>query len=282
MPYTLPILSATRYAVPLREGGSLPAVMETEDDGLLYVVKMRGAGQGTRALVAELVIGLIARRLGLPVPALALIEVDAKLGRNEADPEIQALLRASHGINVGMRYLDGAFNYDPLAAADLIDPELAADIVWLDAFTTNVDRSPRNPNLMIWRRRPWLIDHGAALFVHQVWGGKGAESAVAPFTHIAEHVLLPIAGDLRAADERMAARLDEGVLRDVAAAVPDTLLLPERERAGAPFDNAEEVRAAILSFFAARLTAPRAFVDEAKRAYDALPERPDAGLSYRR
>ena len=278
----LPILTATRYAVPLREGGSLPAVVETEDDGLLYVVKLRGAGQGVRALVAELVIGLIARRLGLPVPALALIEVDADLGRNERDPEIQALLRASHGLNVGMRYLDGAFNYDPLAASDLIAPELAAEVVWLDAFTTNVDRSPHNPNLMIWRRRPWLIDHGAALFVHRVWGGAGVEAATAPFPHIAEHVLLGVAGDLAAADARLAPRLDEDALRDILASVPDDLLTPAEDRAASPFADAAEARDAMLTYFGARLREPRAFVEEAERAQAALGEGPGSRLSYRR
>ncbi len=282
MPYRLPILAATRYVVPLREGGSMPAVVETEDDGLLYVTKLRGAGQGTRALVAELVIGLIARRLGLPVPALALIALDEHLGRNEGDPEILALLRASHGLNVGMRYLDGAFNYDPLAAADRIDPELAAAIVWLDALTTNVDRTPRNPNLMIWRGRPWLIDHGAALFVHQVYNEADPAKATEPFARIADHVLLPLAGDLDAADERLAARLDVDVLGHIVAAVPNSILLPDDDRAPAPFASADDARAAIVRWFRARLAGPRAFAATAVESANAIRDGSDVALGYRR
>src|SRR5437773_11403859 len=163
----LATLAALRYVQPLREGGSLPAIVDT-DDGL-FVVKFRGAGQGPRALVAELIAGLLARELGLPVPDLALVDVDAVFGRTEPDPEIQDLLRASHGINVGMRYLDSAFNYDGLAACEFIDDAFAADVVWFDALLTNPDRTHRNPNLMICNRKAYLIDHGAALYAHHDW-----------------------------------------------------------------------------------------------------------------
>ena len=156
--------SATRYLQPLREGGSLPAVVDTEAG--MFVTKFRGAGQGVKALVAELLAALLARALDLPVPETVLIDVSPIFGRTERDPEIQELLRRSHGTNLGMRYLDGAFNFDPYAAGSLIDPELAAETVWFDAFLTNPDRTARNPNILIWQRRPWLIDHGAAIYAH--------------------------------------------------------------------------------------------------------------------
>ena len=160
--------AASRYVQPLREGGSLPAVVDTEEGGL-FVVKFRGAGQGAKVLVAELIVGLLAQSLGLPVPELALVDVSDRFGRSEPDPEIQELLRRSHGTNVGLRYLEGAFNFDQSAAGDLISPELAARIVWLDAYTTNPDRTAHNPNLLVCQRRPWLIDHGAALYAHHDW-----------------------------------------------------------------------------------------------------------------
>ncbi|MCE7938661.1 MAG: aminotransferase class I and II, partial [Chloroflexi bacterium CFX6] len=233
---TLPTHVATRYVVPLREGGSLPAVVETEAGGL-YVVKLRGAGQGARALAAELIVGLLATHLGLPVPELALIDVDPAFGRTEGDPEIQDLLRASHGLNVGLRFLDGAFNYDPLAGAALVSPALAADIVWLDALVSNVDRTPRNPNLLIWHRGVWLIDHGAALYFHHHWPAVDDATARRPFTHIEDHVLLPLASDLRAADARLAGRLDADVIEAILAAVPDDLVAPGAGGPGAAFDT---------------------------------------------
>jgi hypothetical protein len=163
----LPLLHAARYLQPLREGGSLPAVVETEAG--LYVAKFRGAGQGAGALVAELIAGGLALALDLPLPEPALIEVAPEFGLGEPDPEIRHLLRASHGTNIGLRYLDGAFNYDGYAASDLIDPELAAEIVWFDGLITNPDRTHRNPNLLVWERRPWLIDHGTSLYAHHDW-----------------------------------------------------------------------------------------------------------------
>lgn len=162
MPSSLPSLrtvTALRYVQPLREGGSLPAVVDT--DASIFVVKFRGAGQGPKALVAELVVGLIASEIGLPIPEIVLVDVRPIFGRSEPDPEIQDLLRASHGINVGLRYLDGAFNFALSAAGDLITPEFASRLVWLDAFVTNPDRSHRNPNILVWNRQPWLIDNGA-------------------------------------------------------------------------------------------------------------------------
>lgn len=220
---TLPRLLATRFVVPLREGGTLPAVVETEEDGL-WVVKFRGAGQGARALIAEVLVAELARELGLPVPPLAVIEVPEALGRTERDPEVQDLLRASRGVNVGLRYLEGAFNFDPRAAGDLVPRSVATDLVWFDALVTNPDRSPRNPNLMIHEGGPWLIDHGAALYAHFAWDRLDPARVRAPFPRVADHVLLRRAGDLLAADPARAARLLEGGLEAALSRIPDELL----------------------------------------------------------
>ncbi len=273
--------SATRYLVPLREGGSLPAVVEVEGGGL-FVLKFRGAGQGPRALVAELIVGRIGQALGLPVPELALVDLDRAFERFERDQEIQDLLKASQGLNVGMRYLDGAFNYDLLSAADLVSPDLAAEAVWLDALCSNIDRSARNPNILIWQRRPWLIDHGAALYFHHRWPSVDAESARRPFAPIGEQVLLPIAGDLAAADARLAPRLDEATLRRILGEIPEALLEPETAGSAAHFDSADANRQAYLDYLMARLEAPRAFVEEAIRQQAELSLRPPTPLAYRR
>jgi hypothetical protein len=179
---------ATRYATPLREGGSLPGVVEADDDGM-YVVKFRGAGQGVKALVAEIVVGELARAVGLNVPEIVLVDVDPVLGRAEPDPEIQELIEGSAGLNVGLDFLPGALAYDPSFA---VSPDQAALVVWLDELTLNIDRTPRNPNLLVWHDRLWLIDHGAALFPHHA--GDIAASAQRDFTAIADHVLAPLAG----------------------------------------------------------------------------------------
>jgi hypothetical protein len=212
-------VAATRYVEPLREGGSLPGLMEADDDGL-YVAKYRGAGQGPAALVAEVVVGELARRLGLPVPELVTLGLRAELARAEPDPEIQDLLRASAGVNLGVDFLPGALPFTPAAVAD-IDPELAADVVWLDALTTNVDRTPRNPNLLVWHERLWLIDHGAALFFHhRDWDPE--VDAMKPFPGIADHVLLPIAGPLPELD------VPEELVRAAVGAVPSDWIEADR------------------------------------------------------
>ncbi len=161
--FSLRTVHVTRYVTPLREGGSLPAIIEADDDGL-YVLKFRGAGQGPRALVAELVSGELARALGLPVPELVFVDLDADLARTEPDPEIQELIRASAGLNLALDYLPGSVGFDPVA--DRVDATLASEVVWFDAFTSNVDRTARNTNLLMWHRRLWLIDHGASLYFH--------------------------------------------------------------------------------------------------------------------
>lgn len=263
----LPMHTADRYVEPLREGGSLPAIVETS--GGLFVVKFRGAGQGPLALVAELLVGELARELGLPVPGLALIDVAPDFGRSEPDPEIQDLLRASHGVNVGVEYLEGAFNFDPRAAGEYITPDLAAEIVWLDAFVTNPDRTARNPNLMIQSRRPWLIDHGAALYHHHDWGRVNDVRTTAPFPMIADHVLLPLASGLREADERIGARVDPDLFERVVASVPDGLM-------------AHDDRARYVKWFSSRFAGRERLVDGAAVAQAEARSKVPQAQSYRR
>jgi hypothetical protein len=281
-PMPLPVYPAQRYVTPLREGGSLPAVVDTEAG--LYAVKFRGAGQGARALIAEILVGQIARRLDLPLPDLALVDLGDGFGRSEPDPEIQDILRASEGLNVGLGFVAAAFPFDPLATADLVDPETAAAIVWLDALTTNIDRTPRNPNLLVapgtGRPQVWLIDHGAALYFHHDWASVDEARARAPFPAIRDHILLPVAGDLEDADARLAPRLGPDALVDVVASVPDALLMDAPAGREPPFPTPDAARGAYLSYFQMRLEAPRAWVAEAVRAQGVAPD--VTPLSYRR
>lgn len=244
---------ATRYSEALREGGSMPGLVEADDDGL-YVVKFRGAGQGVKALVAEVLVGEIARRLGLRVPEIVLVDVEARLADAEPDPEIQELVQASAGLNAGLDFLPSALPFSPAAPVG-ITPELAADVVWLDALCANVDRTPRNPNMLIWHGELWLIDHGAALYRHHApsWPQGAAD---APFPLIADHVLLPFAGSILEADERLHARLDRAAVADVAGQLPADWLGPD----------ADAARAEYVDHFAQRLAAPRAFAAEAEEA----------------
>jgi hypothetical protein len=275
----LPTYTATRYLQPLREGGSLPAVVDT-DGGGLFVVKFLGAGQGAKALVAELIVGMLARSLGLPIPNLALIEVPAPFGRSEPDPEIQDVLRASHGINVGLRYLDGAFNYDNTAAGELVSADFATRLVWFVTYVTNPDRTHRNPNVLIWERRPWLIDHGAALYAHHDWGSVDDARVHTPFSRIREHVLLERSANLEAVDAELAATLSDDCITDVLANVPDALLL-DRTR-GQEFATADDARARYWDYLTRRRNAPRAFVQEAVRARTQVRDMPLHRLSARR
>jgi hypothetical protein len=276
---TLPTHTATCYVQPLREGGSLPAVVDT-DDGGLWVTKFRGAGQGPKVLVAELLVGALAGALGLPVPDLALIEVTPLFGRSEPDPEIQELLRASHGLNVGLRYLDGAFNFDPSAAGSLITPELAARVVWLDAYTTNPDRTARNPNLLVWERKPWLIDHGAALYAHHDWPSVDEARTRTPFPLIRQHVLLAQSGDLAEADALAARALTDDVLHGAVARIPDDLL--QREDAAPEFSSPDAARERYVRYLRERLVARESFVQAAVDAKAQLEREPPARLSARR
>ncbi|HZF67164.1 MAG TPA: HipA family kinase [Gemmatirosa sp.] len=280
--HPLPTHTALRYVAPLREGGSLPAVVEVED-GTLWVAKFRGAGQGARVLIAELVVGGLARALGLPVPDLAVVELPEEFGRLERDPEIQELLRRSTGVNIGMRYLDGAFNFDALAAGEFVDAALAARIVWLDAFTTNPDRTARNPNLLVWERRPWLIDHGAALYVHHDWRAVDAARTRAPFPLVRTHVLLAASGDLRAADAELAPQVTAACVDAVLAAVPDALFDDPSGPVGAgELADAAAARARYAEYLLTRVAAPRAFVDAAVASRDEARRTPAARLQARR
>lgn len=276
---TLSTHLATCYVQPLREGGSLPAVVDTEDGGL-FVAKFRGAGQGPKVLVAELIVAALARALELPVPELALIEVTPLFGRTEPDPEIQDLLRASHGINVGLRYLDGAFNFDPSAAGALVPPELAARIVWLDAYTTNPDRTHRNPNLLVWERTPWLIDHGAALYAHHDWPSVDEARTRTPFPLIRQHVLLAQSGELAEADAFAARALTRDVLHEAVASVPDELL--ESPTSPCEFDTTATARERYARYLLERLSARDSFVSAAQEAKAQVQREPALRLSARR
>lgn len=266
-------VTALRYVQPLREGGSLPAVVDTEAG--IFVVKFKGSGQGPKALVAELLVGLIAGEIGLPIPELVLVDVGPIFGRSEPDPEIQDLLRASHGINVGLRYLDGAFNFALSAAGDLITPEFASRLVWLDAFVTNPDRSHRNPNILVWNRRPWLIDHGAALYAHHDWSQVDEARIRTPFPLIREHVLLGLVADPETADRYCTDRLPTETLRALLAQIPDELLVDQGV-------DVASTRARYLDYLVRRMRAPREFVAEVTRARAGLLADPRRKLSVRR
>jgi hypothetical protein len=251
-------IRVTRYVTPLREGGSLPAIVEGDDDGL-YVLKFRGAGQGPRALIAELVSGEIARALGLPVPEIVFAEVDADLARTEPDYEISSLIAASAGLNLALDYLPGSVMFNPLV--DTVPADTASQIVWLDAFATNVDRSPRNPNLLMWHRRVWLIDHGATLYFHHMPGWEaGRDRAREPFALIKDHVLRRCATMLREVDAALAGKLTPAILDGIVGLIPDVWLVDP-----ATSVDAAHYRAAYRRYLVDRVTAPRAFVEEAAR-----------------
>ncbi len=254
---TLRTVAITRYVTPLREGGSLPAVVEADDQGS-YVLKFRGAGQGSKALAAELIGGELARAIGLPVPEIVFAELDAELARTEADPEIQELIQASVGLNLALDYLPGAVNFDPVA--DQVSGSFASQVVWFDALISNVDRSSRNTNLMIWHRRPWLIDHGAALYFHHAWNGS-TDKAGDPFPIIKEHVLLPRADAIAQADAQLAPRITRPVLESILAQVPDDWLIGD-----GPLAEPDSHRSAYVEYFLERLKLRHCFVEEAIRA----------------
>ena len=255
-------VAVTRYVTPLREGGSLPALVEA-DDGFLYVLKFRGAGQGVKALIAELVVGELARALGLRVPELVFCELDEAFGRTEPDEEIQDLLRASTGLNLGLHYLSGASTFDPLLAP--VGPRLASAIVWLDCLTLNVDRTARNTNLLLWHHELWLIDHGAALYIHHTAPDWAQRPHPRPFPQVKDHVLLPQASELPAVDADFRARLTPELLRAVVALVPDDWLRDESSAA-----SPAERRADYVRFLERRLATSETFVQEASHARQAL------------
>ena len=255
-------VNATRYVVPMREGGSLPAIVEADDLGL-YVVKFRGAGQGILALIAELIAGEIGRALGLRVPEIVLMNIDAALGRNEPDYEIRRLLKASAGTNLALDYLPGSTMFDP-AARDAAPAGEASMLVWFDAFTQNVDRTPRNANLLVWHRKLYPIDHGAALYFHHDWPTM-EKKIDSPFAEIKDHVLLPWATEIGHAAKIAHKLLTREALEGVVALVPDEWFK------AIPGDiTSAERRAGYTEFFTRRLEAAAAFEKEAKSAYDRL------------
>jgi hypothetical protein len=251
-------VNASRYVTPLREGGSLPAIVEADDEGL-YVLKFRGAGQGPRALLAELLAGEVGRLAGLPIPEIVFMNLPADLARTEPDAEIQSLIKASAGLNLALDYLPGSISFDPLIYEP--DGRLASAIVWFDAYVCNVDRTPRNVNMLIWHRRLWLIDHGAALYFHHAWSAgesHAATAAHAPFRLIKDHALLKYAGAIEEVDALMRQKLDAGRLAEIVGSIPDEWL---PEDPGFPGKAAQ--RRAYLDFFIERLRSSDVFVQEA-------------------
>jgi hypothetical protein len=251
-------VTATRYMTPLREGGSLPAIVEA-DDGQMYVLKFRGAGQGRKALIAELVVGEIGRALGLPVPQIVFVELDAAFGRNEPHEEIQDLLRASAGLNLALAYIGGALAFEPLIAPPSALAQASA-IVWFDAYTTNVDRTPRNTNMLLRDRQLWLIDHGAALYVHHTWANY-IERSRSRFPQIKDHVLLRYADALPEADAVLSAMVSRERIAEIVGLIPDDWLAGEPHFAGVA-----EHRAAYLEYLCNRLAERHMFVEEAQHA----------------
>ena len=250
-------VTATRYVTPLREGGSLPAVVEADDDGL-YVAKFRGAGHGVKALVAELIAGEIGRALGLLVPEIVLVDFDPRLAAAEPDQEIRELLQRSSGVNVGLDFLPGALSFDP-AAGFKPPPELCAAVVWFDSFVTNVDRDVRNTNMLVWHGRLWLIDHGSALYIHHTWKDVAAH-AVKPMAAIKSHVLMPMAGSILEADDRLAPMLTSELLGSIIDSVPDEWLAE-----GDGLADPAAHRAAYRDYLERRLAVHRQLAEEAER-----------------
>jgi hypothetical protein len=250
-------VNAARYVTPLREGGSLPAIIEADDDGM-YVLKFRGAGQGTKALIAEVIAGELARALGFLVPELVFVTLDPDIARTEPDPEIQDLIRASGGTNLGLDYLPGSVMFDPVAEKP--DADLASRIVWFDAYITNVDRTARNANMLTWHRKLWLIDHGAALYFHHSWSDMN-QRAREPFPLIKEHILLPFADAIEKVDHEMRSLLTDELIKGIVDLIPDDWM-----EANSKFSNTAENRQAYVEYLTRRLADPRHFVEEAIRA----------------
>jgi hypothetical protein len=251
----------TRYVTPLREGGSLPAIAEADDD-FLYVIKFRGAGQGVKALIAELISGEIARVLGLRVPEIVFATLDEAFGRTEPDEEIQDLLKASIGLNLGLHYLSGAITFDPLVTK--IDAIQASKIVWLDSLVTNVDRTANNTNMLVWNRQLWLIDHGASLYFHHAWKNP-EEQARRPFGLIKDHVLLPFASELDMVDATYGPLLTTERIHSIVSLIPDEWLQEDSTS-----ETADEKRRVYIRFLNTRLSISGTFVNEAKHARQAL------------
>jgi len=254
-------VNVTRYVTPLREGGSLPAIAEA-DDGFLYVLKFRGAGQGPKALIAELIGGEIARKLGFKVPEIVFASLDEAFGRTEPDEEIQDLLKASVGLNLALHYLSGAITFDP--AITVIEPLQASQIVWLDCFLTNMDRTCRNTNMLLWHKELWLIDHGASLYFHHSWQ-NWEEQALRPFTLVKDHVLLSRATELESVAATFKTLLTDKFIASVVSLIPDDWLVKD-----SPFLTADEHRDAYVTYLTSRKANADIFVKEAQHARESL------------
>lgn len=249
----------TRYVTPLREGGSLPAIVEADDDGM-YVLKFRGAGQGPKALIAEFICGELARHLGFRVPEIVFAELDVELSRTEPDTEIQDLLKASAGLNLALDYLPGSITFDPVV--DKVDGELASRIVWFDSFITNVDRTARNSNMLMWHKELWLIDHGAALYFQHSWD-YWEEQSLKPFSQIRDHVLLPRAKDLKRAANDLKEQLSVSVFREIVGSIPDSWL----DADGSSIDDRRRI---YVEYLKRRLENSDDLLEEAERAREKL------------
>lgn len=253
-------ITATEYVMPLREGGSLPAIVEGDDDGT-YVLKFRGAGQGARALIAELVSGELARILGLPVPEIVFAMLDARMARTEPDPEIQDLLRKSEGLNLALDYLPGSITFDPIVEVPVAGKSrLASSIVWFDALVTNVDRTAKNTNLLVWHRNLWMIDHGATLIFHHNWDDDRTRSRK-PHPQIRDHVLLPWATEIRHVDRELAEKLTADAIASVIELIPASWLGDEPR-----FASVDQHRAAYREYLTRRLESPREWMEDAAGA----------------
>ena len=254
-------VNVTRYISPLREGGSLPALVEADDD-FKYVLKFKGAGHGVKALISEFIGGEVARLLGFKVPELVFVNLDEDFGRSEADEEIQDLLRASHGLNLGLHFLTGALTFDPVVTQ--LDELTASRVVWLDAFLTNIDRTFRNTNMLIWKKELWLIDHGASLYFHHTWD-NWENTAKSPFVYIKDHVLLPRANKMDEANEFCTSRITAEKLMELVNNIPDEWLTWEDTEL-----SVEEFKEVYSNFLTIRLANTEVFVNEAKSAHHAL------------
>ncbi len=254
-------VNVMRYITPLREGGSLPAIADA-DDGFMYVIKFRGAGQGVKTLIAELIAGEIARALGLKIPEIVFANLDEAFGRTEPDEEIQDLLKASTGLNIGLHYLSGAITFDPVTTT--VSEELASKIVWLDSFLLNVDRTVRNTNMLLWHKELWLIDNGASLYVHHAWDGF-LEHANRPFQQIKDHVLLKQASMINDVDKIFKQILTEEKIKSIVSLIPGEWLIVENEA-----QTAEEKKSMYSEFLTSRLNTSETFINEANNARQAL------------
>lgn len=254
-------VNVMRYVTPLKEGGSLPAIAEADDD-FLYVVKFRGAGQGPKALIAELIGGELARAAGLKVPEIVLATLDPAFGRTEPDEEIQDLLKASTGLNLGLHYLKGSAMYDPVVLKP--DPLLASMIVWLDCFITNVDRTAKNTNMLLWNKEIWLIDHGASLYFHHNWANH-LDKAARPFELVKDHVLLPYASQMEEAQQIFKGKINKQIISDIALVIPDEWLMKD-----VPFETVENNRNAYSEYLITRLNHSDTFTKHAIHARESV------------